>query len=77
MTAKEEQAVQDLRDELQFISRAEIGDILEFSHQRVSQLVQEGVIPQDAHSRHPRKESMHAVVRWLLDRIGEGKTAAP
>ena len=68
--------LEQLRDELAFITREEVADMLDVSGPRISQLVRDGVFTQDERGRLPRRQTVHDACRWLRSRAGDGKRTA-
>lgn len=76
IVAEQKQRIADLEDELKYIPRQELADMMELSGGRVSILVRDGIIPQDSSSRYVRRDSVHAAFAWMRGRLGEGTNDA-
>jgi phage terminase Nu1 subunit (DNA packaging protein) len=74
--ASDGRTAEELREELQFVSRQEVAELLDVSAPRVSHLVTEGILSQDERGRLERRKTMHALFSWFRNRMGEGKTSA-
>lgn len=65
-----------LREQLDFITGKELAELQEVSQPRVSNQVKDGIISQDGKGRYPRRATLHALLKYWRNRVGEGKTTA-